>query len=215
VHVVYNGIRLDGFEPRQTTPRQPVIGYLARMCEAKGLDDLVEAFVLLQRRDAMKDVRLSVAGSMTSTDEPFVERLKERLRGAGIESKAVFRPNVSREEKLEFLQDISVLSVPATYGESFGLYLIEAWAAGIPVVQPRHAVFPELIELTGAGLLHEPDDPSSLADRLEELLSDQTRLLDMGRLGRRAVERHFTAEAMARGVMRVFAAASDHQAVAG
>ena len=45
------------------------------------------------------------------------------------------QPNVTRQGKIEFLRALSVLSVPATYGESFGLYILEAWAAGVPVVQ--------------------------------------------------------------------------------
>ena len=74
---------------------------------------------------------------------------------------------------------ISLLSVPATYGESFGLYLLEAMASGVPVVQPRHAAFPEILEKTGGGILCEPDDPSSLAEGLEELLSDQPRATEL------------------------------------
>jgi hypothetical protein len=56
-----------------------------------------------------------------------------------------FFPNLSRAEKIDFLQGLTVFSVPALYGEAFGLYLIEALAAGVPVVQPRHAAFPELV----------------------------------------------------------------------
>lgn len=204
VHFVYNGIRLDGFEPRSDAPNPPVIGYLARMSEAKGLDDLVGAFILLRKRPSMAHVRLCVAGSVTAADEDFVARLRKRLDEAGLAGEAQFLPNVTREVKIEFLRGLSVLSVPATYGESFGLYLIEAWACGVPVVQPRHAVFPELIEVTGAGLLCEADDPVSLADTLEELLLAPTHADEMGQRGREAVETYFTAEAMAKGVLNVF-----------
>jgi glycosyltransferase involved in cell wall biosynthesis len=61
------------------------------------------------------------------------------------------------------------MTVPATYGEAFGLYIVEAWACGVPVVQPRCAAFPELIESTGAGRLFEPANTQSLVDEWEKL----------------------------------------------
>jgi glycosyltransferase involved in cell wall biosynthesis len=205
LHVVYNGIRLEGFEPRHQPPSPPAIGYLARMCEMKGLDDLVEAYILLRGRDLNPAPRLHIAGSVTPSDEPYVNELQARLDIAGLANDVGFHPNITREEKIEFLRGLSVLSVPATYGESFGLYLIEAWATGIPVVQPRHAAFPELIELTGAGLLHEPGDAASLADKLQLLLTDPTAADEMGKRGRESVEKHFTVEAMASKAAQIFA----------
>jgi glycosyltransferase involved in cell wall biosynthesis len=94
--------------------------------------------------------------------------------------------------------------VPATYGESFGLYVIEALAAGVPVVQPRHAAFPELIEATGGGLLCEPDDPESLAAAVEELLGDPQTARTIGAQGRKVVEERFNVTRMARDTVQVF-----------
>ena len=96
-----------------------------------------------------------------------------------------------------------MLSVPALYGEAFGLYVIEAQAAGIPVVQPRHAAFPELLEATGGGVLCEPGDPKSLAAGLEELLLNPDRAQALGALGQKAVWQKFTVAAMARDTLRV------------
>src|SRR4029079_10839328 len=73
-------------------------------------------------------------------------------------------------EKVAFLQSLDVLSVPTEYREPKGLYVLEALANGVPVVQPRHGAFPELIEATGGGLLVDPLDPEALARALEELL---------------------------------------------
>jgi glycosyltransferase involved in cell wall biosynthesis len=100
------------------------------------------------------------------------------------------------------------LSVPATYGETFGLYLLEAWACGVPVVQPRHAAFPELLDATGGGLLCEPDDPVALAATWETLLLDPVRARALGELGRRAVEREYSADRMAERVEAVLVPSS-------
>jgi glycosyltransferase involved in cell wall biosynthesis len=204
VHVVHNGILLDGYGPAPRPPSPPVLGYLARLCAAKGLDTLVEAYLRLRKRDRLPGLRLLVAGSMTAADRPFVEHLRARLDAAGWADDVQFLPNLTRDGKIAFLQSLSALSVPATYGESFGLYLIEALAAGVPVVQPRHASFPELIEATGGGRLCEPDDPESLAAAVEELLGDPEAARAMGARGREAVRERFSVTRMAEGTVRVF-----------
>src|SRR5262249_20276684 len=148
--------------------------------------------------------RLHLAGSMTAADEPFVNAMRARLARNGLAADVLVRPNLTREEKIAFLQGLSALSVPATYGESFGLYVIEALAAGGPVVQPRHAAFPELIEVTGGGVLCAPDDPPALAAAVEGLLVDPAAARAIGMRGRQAVLERFGVERMAEGVNRVF-----------
>jgi glycosyltransferase involved in cell wall biosynthesis len=213
VHVVYNGILLDGYGTAPTPPDPPALGYLARMHPAKGLETLVEAFILLCQRDRIKNLQLRVAGAQVGGDAAYVEKLREHLTAAGVSDRATFHPNIDRAEKIAFLQSLSVLSVPATYGESFGLYVIEALAAGVPVVQPRHAVFPELLAETGGGVLCEPDDPDSLADAVENLLADPQAARALGEEGRRNVFARFNVDEMARNVVRVFEQASRPAAV--
>jgi len=202
MRVVHAGINLEGFAPGEPPP-VPTIGYLARMCYAKGLHTLVDAFIALRRRGKVPDTVLRAAGSQTAADAEYVATLRDRLEKAGLSEAAAFTPNISREEKIRFLQGLTILSVPATYGESFGLYVVEAMAAGVPLVQPRHAAFPELLEATGAGILVEPDDPEALAAGLEELLLDPARARSLGAAGRRAAEERFTVERMARRTLAV------------
>jgi glycosyltransferase involved in cell wall biosynthesis len=209
VHVVHNGISLEGFEvpspqSRVQSQRAPVLGYFARMCKDKGLGTLVEAFIHLKNRGSVPRLKLHIGGGCGPGDEPFVKTLRVRLAEAGFIGEVSFSPNLSRVEKLAFLRSLTVFSVPAMYGEAFGLYLIEALAAGVPVVQPRHGGFPEIIAATGGGLLCEPNDPKSLADTLEQLLLDSDRARALGDAGRKAVSDRFTAEAMARETLEVF-----------
>jgi glycosyltransferase involved in cell wall biosynthesis len=206
VHVVHNGINLDGYEPAPAPPDPPVLGYFARMCHNKGLGTLVEAFILLRQSGGPPNLKLCVAGTQTAEDATYVADLKKRLASRGLDSEAEFAPNLDRDQKLAFLRSLSVLSVPATYGESFGLYVIEALAAGVPVVQPRHAAFPELVDATGGGVLCEPDDPAALAYAVEEVLRDPAEAKAMGERGRRVVLRDFNARRMAEGVAGVFGA---------
>jgi glycosyltransferase involved in cell wall biosynthesis len=217
VQVVYNGINLEGYAVEGQKPGGswqmadgkengvPTLGFFARMCPEKGLDTLVEAYVLLRQRGRVGQLKLRVGGSCGPADGAFVDSLRERLQASGLLGEVEFHPNLDRAGKLEFLRSLSVFSAPARYGEAFGLYVIEALAAGVPVVQPRAAAFPELIEATGGGVLCGAGDAMALAEAVEELLLNPTRARALGEAGRRAVFQRFSAEAMAQATLRVYA----------
>lgn len=97
-----------------------------------------------------------------------------------------------------------MLSVPATCREPKGLYVLEALANGVPVVQPRHGSFPELIAATGGGLLVNPDDPADLARGLRQLLENPAQRAELGRKGKEAVQQCFHADRMARETVEVY-----------
>jgi len=119
-------------------------------------------------------------------------------------SEVEFRPNLTREEKIAFYRGLSVFSVPALYGEAFGLYVIEALAAGVPVVQPRTASFPELVEATGGGVLCEPRDSQALADAMETLLLQPERRQQLAQAGHQAIHHRFSVEQMAANLVKLF-----------
>ena len=206
LHTVHNGIEIDDLqgELRPACERDPkTIGFLARMCHDKGLDTLVDAFLLLKQRGSIGGLRLRIAGVQLPEDRAYVADLQARIAGQGRQNDVEFLPNIDRQDKVAFLQTLSVLSVPARYNESFGLYLLEAMAAGVPVVQPRHAAFPEILEATGGGLLCEPDSASSLADVLFEALTNDTLAQELGEQARRSIKSKFTAEHMAQRVATI------------
>jgi glycosyltransferase involved in cell wall biosynthesis len=228
LRISFNGINLAGYgderraisdgertspppstlDPRPSTsdPQtpSPSLGFFARMCKEKGLDTLVNAYITLRHRNRVKDLKLRIGGGCGPADEPFVSALRDVLSIAGFIGDVEFHPNLDRAKKQQFLRSLSVFSVPALYGEAFGLYVIEALAAGVPVVQPRTGSFPELIEATGGGLLCAPGDPNALADAIEELLLNPDRARALGAAGRRAVAAQFSAEAMANATLEIY-----------
>jgi glycosyltransferase involved in cell wall biosynthesis len=204
VRVVRNGIQLAGYAPASIPPDPPVLGYFARMCREKGLDTLVEAYLLLRQRDRIKNLKLRVGGGCGPADEPFVAGLRTRLKSHRLLGDAEFCPNLDRAGKQAFYRSLSVFSVPALYGEAFGLYLLEALASGVPVVQPRHAAFPELIEATGGGVLCDPGNAQSLADSIETLLSNPILARGLATSGRNAVQENFSVERMAQDLVALF-----------
>lgn len=209
IRVIPNGIAIED-APADAAQRgdAPVVGYLARFIPGKGLGLLVDAFIEIKRRGRIPRLRLRCAGSMTEDDARYVESLRKRLDAAGCGGDVEFLPNVSREEKAAFLRGIEVFSVPAVASEAFGMYVIEAMAAGVPVVQPRAWGFPEIIEATGGGVLFDPSSgASALADALEDLLRDPERARALGRAGREAVRRDFSMSGAARALAELTAKA--------
>lgn len=202
VKVIYNGIRLDGYEPAASEPNPPVLGYFARMCKEKGLDTLIAAYIHLRGKNLVPNLRLKVGGAMGPSDEPYVAKLKNDLKSNGLLGDVEFHPNLDKTQKQAFMKSLSVFSVPALYGESFGLYLTEAWASGVPVVQPRHAAFPELINFTKAGLLCEPYDPVALAEAIASVLNTPGRRAELSAAALKASRDVFNVTSMAKNILR-------------
>jgi len=208
LRVIYDGINLAGYEAVQNTQLKnsdaPVLGFFARMCREKGLDTLVDAFIILKERNRVKNLKLKIGGGCGPSDQPLVDTLCDRLRAKSFLGDVEFFPNVDRAGKLALLRSLSVFSVPALYGEAFGLYVIEALASGVPVVQPAHAAFPELVELSGGGVLCAPGSAGALADAIEPLLLDQGRARALGLAGQKSVREKFNAEQMAGETIRAY-----------
>ncbi|MEI6535201.1 MAG: glycosyltransferase family 4 protein [Verrucomicrobiaceae bacterium] len=209
--VVFNGLDFSLYQREHREPDEPVIGYLARMIHGKGLTTLVDAFILMAERQCVPRVRLRIGGAVTPVDEEYISRLKDKLHDAGLEARVSWEPNLSFEDKVRFLNELSVFSVPATYGEAFGFYVIEAQACGVPVVQPRHGAFPEILTLTQGGLLCEPDDVESLAEKLQDLLLDDRKRHQLGETARVQTQASFSAAIMAEKFERVLKTAAAWQ----
>ncbi|MEM7014879.1 MAG: glycosyltransferase family 4 protein [Verrucomicrobiota bacterium] len=168
--VVPNGAGDDAFQPADAPPTQPTIGFLAQQCHGKGLDLLVDAFIELKRSGEHPQLRLKVGGSLTGGDRKFVRKQQRKIAAAGIAEDVDWRPNMSFNEKIDFLQSLSVLSVPTRYPEAFGQYAVEAMSCGVPIVQPAHGAFPELVQLAEDGAIFDPDEEGALENALNQQL---------------------------------------------
>ena len=197
VAVMPNGIDVTPFPISSPDLNVPTIGYLARMIHGKGLTVLVNAFIELVKLNRFPQIKLKVGGAFTPVDEKYVADLKARLDSAGCLGRVEFLPNLDFTEKMHFFRDLTVFSVPAIYGEAFGLYVIEALASGVPVVQPDSGAFPELIRETQGGLICRADDAVSLADELERVIGDPELREKLSLRGMNSVRQRYQAGAMA------------------
>jgi glycosyltransferase involved in cell wall biosynthesis len=198
MRVVPLGINLEGYGMRETDQQRPfTVGYFARVAPEKGLHIAVAAHKIL--RQSIPDARLEAAGYLGAEHENYLREI-QRNAGAGFS----YRGEPDKEGKIKFLRGLDVLSVPATYDEPKGIFLLEAMACGVPVAQPRRGAFTEVVEKTGGGLLVEKDSPEALAAGWLELYRNPERAAELGRKGFAAVREHYSVGLMAERTVAVF-----------
>ena len=193
-----NGISLDGYDGANSESDYPTIGYFARICPEKGLDLLIDAFIELKKSDKNKELRLAIAGTLPSENITYLEEQKTKISQAGLDDFVEISTNLSRPAKIRFLKELTLFCVPARFPEAFGLYVIEAMAAGVPVILPDHGSFPEIIRETQGGLLYRKDNPNGLTHALSTMLGDSVQAKKFAEQGRVAVHKKYSNEQLAK-----------------
>ncbi len=188
---VHLGVDTFDYFPKTIGWKEPVIGYISRMCEENGLGILVDAFILLHQNAKFNDVKLQITGGKTADDLRFVKELKTRLNSAGLAGKVMWDEEFGGEERQIFFDSVRIISVPVLNGEAFGLYLLEAMASGIPVVQPALGAFPEVVNLSGGGIVYSPNDPAHLAEALGSVILNTEKLNELSVAALSGVKKHF------------------------
>lgn len=204
MHIVHIGVNLNGYETSALPFNPPVIGFLSRLCEYYGLDILVDAFIKLKSDSRLKDLKLYITGGMTKDNQKYVHAFQKKLVKKGFLNDVKIFPEFDRISRLQFLKSLTVLSVPMRIGEAFGTFQIEAQAAGVPIIEPRIGAIPELLEITGGGILYEPNTPEALADALQSILLQPAKAHELGQKGQAAVFQHFSNDIMAQKLIKVF-----------
>jgi glycosyltransferase involved in cell wall biosynthesis len=208
IEVIRHGLNLSGHGTRpprfgradQTT----TIGYFARVAPEKGLHYLVESFALLHEDRSSPPLRLKVAGYKSPADLPYFETCQKRIRELGLTERFDYAGELDRAAKIAFLQSLDIMALPTVYHESKGISVLEAMGNAVPLVLPAHGTFPEYLADTGGGLLHEPENPESLAERLAELIRDPARADAMGLAAQQAIRQRYTSQHMAEQHLHVY-----------
>jgi len=191
MYVVHMGVELDAYKPDEKGPATPTVGFLSRMCPDRGLERLVDAFVLLKKNARLQSARLRISGGRSVADEPFLSRMRGKLAAAGVLDDVEFLDVFDRDARLGFLRSLTVLSVPEVRPIAYGLYVLEALAMSVPVVEPAIGCFPETLAMTGGGILYEPNTTERLAKALEPLLLDPQAARRLGADGRSGMLKAF------------------------
>jgi phosphatidylinositol alpha-mannosyltransferase len=177
--IVPNGVDLAAARPSdRSLPREQLeLLFLGRAEDRKGLPVLLRAFEAL--RGAGVAARLTVAGATPAEVEPLL------LDVEGVE----IAGRVDEEEKQRLLGAADLLVAPALGGESFGMVLTEAFAAGTPAVASDIAGYRDVARDGVDSLLVPPADAAALGEALRELANDPQRRLRMGVAARERAER--------------------------
>jgi glycosyltransferase involved in cell wall biosynthesis len=209
IRVAELGITLDEIPAPAPLTRDPfTVGYLARIAPEKGLHVLAEAYRIMRLERGLPVSRLRAAGYLPPEHRGYLEAIQRDLTTAGIGHELDYAGAPDRQAKFAFLRGLDVFSVPSPYHEPKGMPLLEAMACGVPVVQPPHGAFPELIARTGGGVLAASGSPADLATRLMDLWRDPAQAADLGRQGRAGVHAHYSVGHMTDAVLAAF-----HEAV--
>jgi glycosyltransferase involved in cell wall biosynthesis len=204
IHSMYLGVDLEEYTVRPIKDKPRNIGFISRLCYDNGLDILIDAFIKLKKMPENGDVKLKLTGGLTGADKKFIKRQKKKIKAAGLEDQVDFKDDFEEDGRLEFFEEVSLLSVPVRKEFAFGLYLLEAMASGVPVLQPNEGAFPEVIGLSGGGEIYEPNTADVLADKLNSLLSQPEKLERLSSQARSGVDEKFNIETKAEEVVKLY-----------
>ena len=176
------------------------LGYMARITPDKGLHQLVDAFVSTSDQC---DTHLHVAGWLGDSYRGYFDDQKAKIEKHGLNDRFTHHGSPSLEEKIAFLSKLDLLCVPTEYEEPKGLFVLEALAAGTPVLQPDHGAFGELIESTGGGKTFTPGDHEQLSEVLRELTLAPNQLRKFAETGRANVLARHHIQPAAENLLRI------------
>ena len=180
------------------------IGFISRMCPENGLDIVVDAFIQLKKRAGFEDVKLLLTGGSTGSDTGYIRKLRKQISSETLDNQVEFLEDFEDSERQRFFSRVSLISVPVRNGEAFGMYLLEAMASGVAVVQPALGAFPEIIKLSGGGIIYQPNTPEALCGAFAGLLTDSKKLTEISLQARDGVELNFNIHDHARQMIDVY-----------
>jgi glycosyltransferase involved in cell wall biosynthesis len=204
MQILHLGVDAEDYQFTDASAKPRNIGYLSRLCKDNGLEILVNAFILLKKMDGHEDVKLLLTGGSTADDTLFIKTQKKKIRAAGLIDSVEFIDDFEGEARKDFLNRVQLLSVPVLRGEAFGIYLLEAMASGIPVVQPALGAFPEIMEKSGGGITYPYNTPEELAMALSKLIADQDKVRELSNQGRKSMEDVFNVHFLAKRLINLY-----------
>lgn len=199
MHIVHCGVDVDLFDRREHAEGGRRLLYVGRLAATKGLPVLFEALAAM--KSSHPRLVLTVVG-----DGPDRAALEGAVESRGMREMVRFVGYQSQAEVREHLRQTDVFALPS-FAEGVPVVLMEAMAAGVPVVGTRVGGASELVEDGVSGFLVPPGDAASLAGRLAELLCDVELRSRLGAAARAKVERDFDLRREAAWLLKVMTAA--------
>lgn len=200
IHVVPPGVDVSS-KPPDGLDGPPTVLFLGRIGSSKGVDHLARAMEDVWR--AVPEALLVVAGA-TTPDTAEIESALDRYAGGPSDRAIEVHRDISESDKERHLRSATVVVLPSSI-ESFGIVILEAWAAATPVVTFDTPVMRDVVEQGADGLLVDPGNDVALAGAISSLLADPERSRSMGRAGFAKVQRRYSWSRAAEQVETIYA----------
>jgi len=189
-HRVYNGVEVDRFRQAQFTDTTPLVLSIGRLIEKKGFTDLIAACGILKARG--RNFLCEIVG-----EGPQEQSLREQIAQAGLHECVQLVGPRTQGEIVERLAATTLFVLPCRQDPSGDMdnlptVIMEAMAAGLPVVSTTIAGVPEMVAADVSGELVPPNEPGTLAEAMVRLLSDIGRAREYGSRGREIAEDKFS-----------------------
>jgi glycosyltransferase involved in cell wall biosynthesis len=207
ISVIRNGIDVSRFRDRAGTepvrpglglpPTAPVVAVFSRLNRLKGIEYFLEAAALLAK--SFEEVRFLIVGD--SISDAYRVELEQFAAGLGLAERVVFTG--FRSDVPELLSEVCVSVLPSL-SEGLSNVVLEAMAAGVPIVATSVGGTPEMVEDGVTGLLVPPRDAAALAQAIGSLLGDPARGRSIGQAARRRVAERFSLEATVRETEQLY-----------
>lgn len=203
IQIIPIGIDTSMIQPKKVDPVTPSLGYLCRINKMNGFDKIVDSFLSL-KSGRLSGLTLHICGGYTGDDKPFIAEQIKKIRKNGFMDSLKIHHEFHAFEKQKFFESINILSVPVRKFDGYGLYILEANAAGVPVVQPATGAFPELISRTDGGVVYYPDNVTELSNSIYKLFRDSNLRQNLSISGQKNVRANFSLEAMSNHLSEVY-----------
>lgn len=203
-HVVPMAVDAADLTDLVNNSQYPALGFFCRINSQNGFDKLVDAFIDLKRKNVLPGLTLHVSGGFTGDDKSFISKQIKKIKSNGFSEFLKIYPEFQGNGKHEFFSNIDIMSVPVRKHDGYGLYILEANSAGIPVVQPATGGYPEILEKTKGGITYSPDTVDELSLNLLKLFKDDNLRKQLGKNGRENVNKELSLNKMSDGLSEVY-----------
>jgi glycosyltransferase involved in cell wall biosynthesis len=202
MRVISNSIEIEDIQPITKNPKElvnipkPIIGTVSRLLHQKGLHVLLDAFAKCLEKHPQAS--LVIVG-----DGLYRHQLEEQARMLGIAENTHFLGYLQQPRLSAVVSEFNIFAFP-TFGEGFGLVLLEAMAVSKPVVASNVMAIPEIVIDGQTGLLVPPDNADALAQGLLKLIENPSLCQQFGSAGRQRLEQEFTVDIMVQKTIAVY-----------
>lgn len=204
IKCLYLGVDPNEYTFIPANQKERNIGFISRQCPENGLDIIVDAFIQLKKKSEYNDVKLFLTGGYTRSDNRYIKGVRKKIKKEKLAGQVIFLENFEDSSRQKFYNKVSMISVPVRNGEAFGLYLLESMASGVAVVQPALGAFPEIVNMSGGGIIYQPNTPEALCEALAGLLVDSEKLNAISLKARDGVESNYNIHDHAKQMIEVY-----------